>query len=113
MLQNYIKEKEIDIVIIAEPVNIPDGNWAGSDNKGSAICWSNKIRERIKVVFNGNDFVAIELGEIVIFSCYISPKKIEGILWNTKGYGKLPHTTRKREAGYYRRFQRTLDDLGI
>jgi len=26
MLQNYIKEKEIDIVIIAEPVNIPDGN---------------------------------------------------------------------------------------
>ncbi|GAB1860854.1 Reverse transcriptase [Camponotus japonicus] len=75
MLQNYIKEKEIDIVIIAEPVNIPDGNWARSDNKGAAICWSNKIRERIKVVYNGNDFVAIELGEIVIFSCYIPPKK--------------------------------------
>jgi len=72
MLQNYIKEKEIDIAIIAEPVNIPDGNWVGSNNKGSAIFWSNKIRERIKVVVNGNDFVAIERENSNILLLYVT-----------------------------------------
>lgn len=76
MLQNYMKEKDIDIALIAEPVSIPDGNWTGSNNKGSAIFWSNKIGERIKVAFKEDEFVAIELREMVIISCYISPKKI-------------------------------------
>lgn len=76
MLQNYMKEKDKDIALITEPVNIPDGNWTGSNNKGAAIFWSKKIRERIRIAFKEDEFVAIEVREMVIISCYISPKKI-------------------------------------
>jgi len=75
-----MREKETDVPIIAEPITILEGNWIGSNNRGAAICWSNKIMERTKVLIKEEYFVAMEVGGIVIFSCYISPNKTEGIL---------------------------------
>lgn len=79
MLQNYMREKDIDIALIAEPVTISEGNWTASNNrsnnKGAAISWSNKIRERIKMAFKEEEFVATEVKDMILISCYISPKK--------------------------------------
>lgn len=74
-----MREKDIDIALIAEPVTISEGNWTASNNrsnnKGAAISWSNKIRERIKMAFKEEEFVAIEVKDMILISCYISPKK--------------------------------------
>lgn len=64
----------MDIAMITEPIHKPERNWAGSENKGAAIHWATKIKMRIREIFKGKEFVAIEAKDVVLISCYISPK---------------------------------------
>lgn len=74
LLQQYMREREIDFVIVTEPINIPEKNWVGSGNKAAAIHWGSDVKLRVKEIFKGNEFVAIEIKNLVMISCYISPK---------------------------------------
>lgn len=78
MLQNYMKEKDIDVAMVKEPVWIPEGNWIGSGNKSAAIHWTNKVRDRIKVRGGGmcrNRNKGHDSGVVL----YISENKQKGI----------------------------------
>lgn len=67
-------EREIAVAIVAEPVHIPETNWAGSTDKRAAIFWRPDIlRTQCKIASTGRGFVALCYSNIVIFSCYISP----------------------------------------
>lgn len=35
LLQQYMKEKEVDIAIVSETIHIPDRNWVGNGNRSS------------------------------------------------------------------------------
>lgn len=37
LLQQFMREKEIDFAMVREPIHIPERNWTGSGNKGAAI----------------------------------------------------------------------------
>lgn len=107
-----MREKDIDIALIAEPVTILEGNWMGSNNKGAATSWSNKIKERIKVAFKEEEFVAIEVKDMILISCYISPKKGPKEFFKT--LREMKNNIRERKTGCHRRgFQRSFVNLGI
>lgn len=74
ILQQFMKEEKVDIAMVTEPVHIPDRNWICSKNKGAAIHWSTNVKLRIKEIFKGEEFVATEVKDMVLISCYISPK---------------------------------------
>jgi len=73
ILQQFIKEEEIDFAMVTEPIHIPEKNWVNSKNKNSAIHWTPKVTERVKELFK-DEFIAIEVKDIVLISCYISPR---------------------------------------
>lgn len=51
ILQQFMKERKIEVAMITEPIYIPERNWIGSMDKGAAICWNPGIRMRIKECF--------------------------------------------------------------
>lgn len=73
-MQQFMKERKIEIAMITEPIHIPERNWIGSTDKGAAICWNPGIRVRIRECFKGKEYVAIDTGKLVLISCYITPK---------------------------------------
>lgn len=73
LLQQFIKERNISIALVMEPIYIPGKNWIDSISKGSAIHWTSDVNFRVKVVFRKEEFVAIEVNNIVFISCYIPP----------------------------------------
>lgn len=70
ILQQFIKEEEIDFGMVTEPIHIPEKNWVSSKNKSSAIHWTPKVIDRVKE----EEFIAIEAKDMVLISCYISPR---------------------------------------
>lgn len=75
VLKQFLKEKEIDIAMVTEPIYIPGENWFCSLNKSAAIHWTAKLKARIQEVFKEEDFVAIEVCDTVLISCYVPPTK--------------------------------------
>lgn len=73
LLQQFIRERSIDIAMVTEPIYIPGKNWLASRNKGSAIYWTPNINCRVREVVVEDEFVAIEVKNIVLVSCYIPP----------------------------------------
>lgn len=65
MLQQFIKEKETDIAMVMEPIHIPERKWVSSKNKGSAIHWTSKVKDRVKEIFKEEEFTAIEVKDMV------------------------------------------------
>ncbi|XP_011260711.2 uncharacterized protein LOC105253992 [Camponotus floridanus] len=74
ILQQFMKEREIEIAFISEPIYIPAKNWVSSMNKNAAICWSPNSNTRIIESIKEEEFVALEIEDIIMISCYISPK---------------------------------------
>lgn len=77
LLQQFMKERGIEVALVTEPIYIPEKNWISSINKGAAISWTPDIKARIKEVVREEEFVAMELENIVMISCYISPREPE------------------------------------
>lgn len=74
LLQQYMREHDIAIAIIAEPVSISERNWAGSSDKKAAIHWRpESLRTRCRTISAREGYVAIKYENIVLFSCYMSP----------------------------------------
>lgn len=73
MLQQFMKSRNIYIAMITEPVYIPD-TWASSNDKKAAIFWVKDLKVRVKTVFKGEEFIAVEINDLILISCYISPK---------------------------------------
>jgi len=74
LLQQNIQEQDFSIAIVSEPVCIPKNDWYSSLDKNSAIHWRSRyVKHRCKLLFRGNGHVAMQYGDLAIFSCYISP----------------------------------------
>lgn len=71
LLQQYMKEKEIDLALITEPIYILEKNWIGSKDKEASICWKTDMGVRVREVVRGKEYVGVKLGKVVFISCYI------------------------------------------
>jgi len=66
LLKQFMKERGIEVALVTEPIYIPEKNWISSINKGAAISWTPDIKARIKEVVREEEFVAMELENIVM-----------------------------------------------
>lgn len=64
--QQFLKEKEVDIAMVTEPIHISEKNWVCSRNKEAAIHWTTEIKVRIKEIFKEEEFVAIKIKDMVL-----------------------------------------------
>ncbi|GAB1867741.1 hypothetical protein CAJAP_08820 [Camponotus japonicus] len=74
LLQQFMRERRMEVALVTEPIHIPEKNWISSKSKGAAILWMPDIKARIIEVVREEEFVAIELENIVMISCYFSPR---------------------------------------
>lgn len=77
---HQISELNVDIGCFSEPWRVPEqnSNWFYSTGRRSAIfCNSSNVRKKCSGVASSEDWVAVEMGDIIIISCYLSPN--EGI----------------------------------
>lgn len=76
LLVQNMREYDIALALIAEPYNIPNHpNWVGDTDRKAAITWQSSLYQGACVLrARGRGYVAVEMANIVIFSCYVTPK---------------------------------------
>lgn len=80
MSLQYMLENDINLGCFSEAWLVPENNpyWFLCNSKRAAIFCNNvRTRRMYKLVASSGDWVCIELGDIYIISCYLSPN--EGI----------------------------------
>lgn len=77
LVMHVMRKRGASVALIAEPHNVPSHPcWIGSEDRSSAIIWTLSEDLRFAAgLLSGPDFVAIDCGEMVVFSCYFSPNR--------------------------------------
>lgn len=76
LLTQMMAESGIGIAAISEPPFVPNKtNWYSSKNKLAAIFWRPRDvpNNPIFQVFQGINVIVVQIGDINIASCYVSP----------------------------------------
>lgn len=74
----FMTEKKIDLGIFSEPWHVPENNprWFHSTCKRAAIyCNDLEVRKRCRAIASSEGWSGIEMGDIFIASCYLSPNE--------------------------------------
>ena len=79
LLCHHLAEKDVDFAAIAEPYRVQDHpRWVQDLDGAAALTWTDNARTKpapIDVRWRAHGHVAINWGDTIIVSCYISPKR--------------------------------------
>lgn len=76
LLKQFVRENEIDIVLVSEPyLYSGDTNWVLDQTKTAAIWCNNRSKAQVSHNGIGKGYAWITINNITIFSCYLTPNQ--------------------------------------